>query len=260
MRVRHPIPGMRTLLVAAVALVLVAGCGDDEQQAAQGPAALEGTPWVLTGGLDVDGWEDVAPSATFAQGTVSGSSGCNRYSASYTMAGDKLALGEPLGTRMACEPAVTAVEDAFRAALQRVSRWRVTDEELVLLDGVEELLRFRAASPIGDWTVTSFLQRDAVTGPLAGTEITATFDDDGMVSGSTGCNRYTAAFTLEAGALTIAPPVATRTKCVQPGLMEQEQLYLEALPLTASYSVEGSMLTLLTKAGTIVATYARAGS
>lgn len=260
MRAAPRMQAMRSLLLCVVLLAVLAGCGDDEEQAAQGPAALEGTPWVLTGGLDVDGWEAVAPSATFAKGTVSGFSGCNRYSASYTMADDKLALGEAVGTKMACEPPVTAVEEAFGAALQRVSRWRVDDEELVLLDGEDELLRFRAASPIGAWTVTSFLQRDAVTGPIAGTEITATFDAEGMVSGSTGCNRYTAAFTLEAGALTIAPPVATRTACVKAGLMEQEQLYLDALPLTASYSVEGAMLTLLTKEGTIVATYARAGS
>lgn len=140
-----------------------------------------------------------------------------------------------------------------------MSRWQVDGDELALLDeGGTELLRFRAASPLGSWEVTSFLQKDAVTGPIEGTRITATFAD-GRVSGNAGCNTYTAPFTLDGGALTIAAPVATKTACVKPGLMEQEALYLKALPLTASYSVEGTTLTLLTKQGTIVATYARTG-
>ena len=248
---------MRSLVAATLVLVLLAGCGDGDEQAAQGPPALERTPWILSAGIDVDGWEDVAPSATFKGGTLSGSSGCNRYTTSYTVDGETLKLGTVAGTRMACEPPGSEVESAFTAALERVARFSATDDELVLLDGGgQEVLRFRAASPVGDWKVTSFLQRDAVTGPLDGTEITATFEE-GLLSGTTGCNRYTASYTLHQGGIQIGAPVATRTRCVKPGLMEQEQLYLAALPTAAGFSVEGSSLTLLTAAGTIVATYER---
>jgi len=248
---------MRTVLAAAVVLVLLAGCGDGDEQAAQRPPALERTPWILASGLDATDWQEVAPSATFKGGTLSGSSGCNRYSTSYAVNGDALKLGTPAGTKMACGMPGDKVEAAFIAALSRVARFTATDEELTLrdVDG-NELLVFHAASPTGDWKVTSFLQRDAVTGPLDGSRITASFHE-GTLSGTTGCNRYTAAYTLDDGGLQIAPPVVTRSKCVRPGLMEQEQRYLAALATAAGFSVEGSSLTLLTATGTIAATYTR---
>ncbi|MDA0181252.1 META domain-containing protein [Solirubrobacter phytolaccae] len=233
---------MRRLLLAVLVL---AGCGGE---AAQGPPALEGTPWVVASG---------EASASFTDGTLSGSDGCNRYTTSYTIDGDTLRLGAIVTTKMACEPARMERADAFRAALERASRWRVEDEELTLLDDAgDEQLRLRGASPLGSWTLTSFLQGDAVTGPVDGAELTANFVD-GTVSGSTGCNTYKAPYTLRGKALTIASPQATEIACSRPELTEQEALYLKALPLTASYTVAGSTLTLLTKAGTIVATYAR---
>ena len=119
------------------------------------------------------------------------------------------------------------------------------------------LLLFAAASPVGAWEATMFLQRDAVASPLPGTEITAVFGEDDMLSGSAGCNTYSAAYTTE-GTLAIEAPVATRMACAKPaGVMEQEQAYLSALPLAVGYRVEGSMLSLVAADGTYVATYAR---
>lgn len=249
---------MRALLLSAVVLLLAAGCGEGEEQAAQGPSALEAQPWVLHAGLDVPGWEEVAPSAIFADGRLAGSTGCNRYSTSYAVDGDALELEQLVSTKIACIEPAGAVEQAFLAAMERVSHWRVTGEELVLRDGDEEVLRFLPANPLGTWKATSFLHPGAVKSPLAGTEITAVFAMDGALSGSAGCNRYTATWT--ASPMTITEVAATEMACSQPeGVMEQERAYLDALPKAASYSVEGSTLTLLTKEGTIVATYTRAG-
>ena len=120
----------------------------------------------------------------------------------------------------------------------------------------KELLRFRAASPVGDWVATMFLQRDAVSSPLPGTEVTATFAADGTLTGSAGCNTYRATYTAERGTIEISQPVATRKACAEPdGVMEQEQAYLSALPSAAQYTVEGSTLSLLTAEGTYVAVY-----
>jgi META domain len=58
----------------------MAGHGGDEDHAA-GASSLCGMPWVLAAGLDVAGWERAAPSATFADGRVAGSTGCNRFTA-----------------------------------------------------------------------------------------------------------------------------------------------------------------------------------
>jgi heat shock protein HslJ len=47
-------------------------------------------PWILASGVDVPGWEQTPPSATFNEETVGGSTGCNRFTAPYTVDGDTL--------------------------------------------------------------------------------------------------------------------------------------------------------------------------
>lgn len=244
-------------LLPLVAVALLAGCGgtDDEVDA----ASLTGAPWTLVAGLDVPGWEEVAPSATFEQGRLGGSTGCNRYGAAYELDGASISLGEIASTRIACEGTAQAVEEAYLAALADVARWQVADDQLTLADADgEELLRFAVPTLSGSWTVTALLTADAVISPLARTELTARFDD-GELSGNAGCNGYGAGYRAERGTIEIEQPISTQMACLRPaGVMEQEQAYLAALPLAASYRIEGETLTLLTAEGTIVATYERA--
>ena len=237
---------MRRLLLL-LGLAVMAGCGD-EGGAAQ--ASLEGVPWALAAG----------PSATFSNGTVAGSTGCNRFSASYTLDGDALEIGRVASTQMACAPPADKVEREYLAALDQVAGWRRAGDELVLSDADgKELLRFGEPSVRGAWVATMFLQRDAVASPLPGTKVTAEFGPDGTLTGSAGCNAYHAKYTATHGTIEIRGPAATKKACVDPaGVMEQEQAYLSALPLAASYSVEGSKLSLLTAQGTFVAVYERA--
>ena len=242
-----------------ISLVLFA-CGGEDEQAAAAPE-LAGTSWVLAGGIDVPGWEQVAPSAGFADGKLTGANGCNRYSTSYTLDGEALKLGDVATTNMACGEPGAAVETAFMDALGRVAAARITDGELTLLDGDGgEVLRFREASPLGTWEVTSFLQGDGVSSLVEGSRITATFAEGGKLSGSAGCNDYTGTYTLGAGELKITDVSATELACEIPaGVMEQEQAFLAALPRTAGYTLAGRSLTLLTEAGTIVATLDASG-
>ena len=137
---------MRLALVSlpvVLALALTAGCGGDSDATESSAASLEGPLWVLAAGIDIDGWEAVAPTATFQDGAVAGSSGCNRYNAPYTVDGDTLELGAVASTKMACPPPADAVEQAYLAALETVTGWRIDGEELVLVDGDgAELLRY----------------------------------------------------------------------------------------------------------------------
>jgi heat shock protein HslJ len=98
-----------------------------------------------------------------------------------------------------------------------------------------------------------------VSSVIIGTKVTAEFTEDGTLTGNAGCNDYTTTYTHDHSALTITPPKATTQKvCTQPdGIMEQERAYLTTLPLTRSYELAGSALTLLTAEGTIVATATR---
>ncbi len=112
-------------LTALLALAMLAGCGDDDEKAASASVSLEGTPWVLAGGIDVLGWEQAAPSAAFAGGKMAGSGGCNRYSAPATIDGSALTLGTAVTTKMACGSPANEVEQAFHTALERVAAWRI---------------------------------------------------------------------------------------------------------------------------------------
>jgi heat shock protein HslJ len=240
-------------------LALAAGCGGDEDGSA-GPASFEGVPWVLASGLDVAGFESAAPSATFEDGTVGGSTGCNRYTAPYTVDGDELEIGQVAATLMACPPPADAVERAYVAALESVAAWRTEDDALVLedADGTERL-RYTTPSLVGEWTATSILTPTALTSPLPGTEITASFSVDGRLSGSSGCNTYTATYSADRGELEIGQPAGTRKACAEPeGVMAQEAAYLAALPSAARYRIDGGLLELLAADGTFVATYVRA--
>jgi heat shock protein HslJ len=246
-------------LVLAIVAVLVAGCGDDDAGGTD-VAALDGVPWALTAGIDVDGWEAFAPSVSFEGGMVSGSTGCNRYSGGYTLDGGSLELGAVAATRMACPPPADAVERELLAALERVAAWSIEDDELVLLDADDaDLLRFEPATPGGSWVATGLLRGDAFTSPIAGTEITASFGQEDDLSGSAGCNSYTATYTTDRGAIEISEPASTKKLCSEPGgVMEQEAAYLQALPDAARYRVDGSSLELLSQDGAAVARYARA--
>jgi heat shock protein HslJ len=246
-------------VLAFLAVGLVTGCGGDEEEDEAEAASLADVPWVLSSGLDVEGWQAVAPSATFAQGTVGGSTGCNRYTAAYTLDGDALEIGMVASTRIACPAPADTVERAYLSALGQVTEWRSEDEELVLLDeGGSELLRFRSATPVGNWQATAIQSGTAFASPLPGTEVPARFAEDGTLTGSAGCNTYRTTYTTDRGSIEIATPAATRKACAAPeGVMEQEAAYLAALPTAAHYRVDGGSLALLRADGTYAASYAR---
>jgi heat shock protein HslJ len=243
-------------LALLLALGLAAGCGGDDDDEA---GSFVGVPWLLSSGVDLAGSEAV-PSATFTDDTVGGSTGCNRFTAPYTVDGDSMEIGEIATTRMACPPPADAAERAYLAALGRVAAWHQDGVELVLADGDHnELLRYQEASPLGEWEVTAFLNGDAVSSPLPGTTITASFADGGTLTGSSGCNTYQTAFTLDRGSIEIEPAASTEMACAEPeGVMEQEAAYLAALPTAVGYRVDGGSLALVSADGTDVASYTRA--
>ncbi|MCU0520762.1 MAG: META domain-containing protein [Anaerolineae bacterium] len=104
------------------------------------PASLEGTVWALTG-LNTNGGIsspllNSEVTATFVDGSMSGSAGCNRYFASYTRDGNALTLGPAGSTKMAClDPAgVMEQEQAFLAALGKVVAYETKCASLTLFD------------------------------------------------------------------------------------------------------------------------------
>jgi heat shock protein HslJ len=236
--------------VSSIVLIgLAAGCGDDGGGA--DASEIEDTPWVLTSGTGITLPASVAPSALFSAGQVSGSTSCNQYSGPYELDGDSLDIGQLTMTLIACVPPRDAIEREYLRALGLVASWAVDGKELMLSDDEGgELLRYAAGSIVGDWSVTGILSGDAFSSPLAGTEVTATFGEDGKLTGSAGCNNYMTTFTTDKASIEIEPAAATKKLCPEPaGVMDQENAFLSALADAATYRIDGSTAELLSAEG-----------
>ena len=96
----------------------------------EAPPRLEGVSWEVT--AYNNGRHAVTSpklgtqlTLTFNDGTVSGSSGCNRFHGTFKAQGNVLSVG-PLGmTRMMCDTAVMTQEHEFLVALESATRWEI---------------------------------------------------------------------------------------------------------------------------------------
>ncbi|MEJ2559386.1 MAG: META domain-containing protein [Anaerolineae bacterium] len=71
--------------------------------------------------------------ATFgADGTVTGSAGCNTYRAGYEVDGNKISIGLPASTMMACaEPeGIMEQEQEYLTALSTVATYQITGDRM----------------------------------------------------------------------------------------------------------------------------------
>jgi heat shock protein HslJ len=66
--------------------------------------------------------------------------------------------------------------------------------------------------------------------PIGYAPITATFGSDGRMTGSSGCNKYSADYQVSGPALTIKTPEAATHMLCETLVMIQEQRYLSLLP------------------------------
>ena len=113
------------------------GCGGDTA------SLLIGPEWRVT---EIEGRpasEERGPTMLFgADGSLSGNGGCNRYRASYEIAGDGgLAIGPAVATRMACaEQALNQQETRFLALLDRADRFDVAEDGSLRLYAIDAVV------------------------------------------------------------------------------------------------------------------------
>lgn len=101
------------------------------------------------------------------------------------------------------------------------------------------------------WTLAS-LNGEAVAADPA---VTLNLDENGTVSGSDGCNRYSTSYTVEGDSITFgANGVSTMMACVEP-VMVQAQAFQAALAAAATFSMDETSLTLNDSSGTPVAAF-----
>jgi heat shock protein HslJ len=96
------------------------------------------------------------------------------------------------------------------------------------------------------WSLRSYGEQNNPIKILEGTQITATFDKDkDQISGSSGCNIYSALYEVKGGNLSISEIAHTEMACISPqGVMKQEQDFLSLLASAQSFIVDDTTLTI----------------
>jgi len=103
------------------------------------PAPFVGTHWILTQVGDTaikpTGSVRDAQLQFASEGSkVTGSTGCNRLTGTYTRNGDALTFGPAATTRMACAPPIGEIENKMLDALRATTTAKITGSELALSD------------------------------------------------------------------------------------------------------------------------------
>ncbi len=92
--------------------------------------------------------------------------------------------------------------------------------------------------PIADtsWVLEAYGEPGNLTPVLPDTEVTLVFDGHDEVTGLTGCNAYGGTYASELdGTLEFGQLHQTEIYCEPPGVMDQEQSFMEALRLAEEY-------------------------
>ena len=109
-----------------------------------------------------------------------------------------------------------------------------------------------AASLAGKWTLLTLNGAPL----LAGSMINATFEE-GKITGFSGCNSYGGAYTVKGAGLQLGEIAMTLMDCLEDGVMEQEQAYMEALSNVTKFRLDSNRLELLDASGAMLLAYAR---
>lgn len=214
---------------------------------------LEGTRWILAYYVRDNQIGRVTPdrsaTAEFTGGDLRGSTGCNPFGAMYTQEDRALRFGPVRQTLRAClDDALDVQEQGYVKGLERVRSFRLTRGVLSLLDEAgKTVLIFTEARPmaiLGSWMVTAINTGDAIQSVTEGSSLTATFRAGMGVSGSTGCNRFSAPVVQEGFNLKIGPTVSTRRGCSSDAESKQEGAFLKTLEAVAGFRIMGNRLEL----------------
>lgn len=242
-------------------LLILAACASSSQQT--GGGELTGNVWVVTELLGESILTDTGISIQFtSDGTLSGSSGCNQYNGKYTASGSTITINTPLATTMmACAQPVMDQESVYLKALGDAKSYTVKGSDLTLAGADSKtLINFEAQTQDlagTNWEVIGYNNgKGAVTSVLLDTGITASFGQDGTLSGNAGCNNYSGSYSVTGNQIKIGPLISTMMACSEPdGIMDQEMQYLTAIQNAATYLVEGSVLELRMEDGALAADY-----
>ena len=243
------------LLTLLIITLAVSACS--AQNGGQSPASIIG-PWKLTaygpGGAPTPAIEGVDAGLTFNEdGTVTGSAGCNGLGGDYKIEGDQIRFGEFVSTAMACDDPIMSQEEAAHQVMTGSAPYEIAGETLTITNNAMVLVFTRgtpsseeASSPAslaGAWSLSSYGSTDVMSSALQDVEAGLTFNEDGTVTGTSGCNEFGGGYAVEGDRITFKEIMSTLKLCDTP-LMGQEEAIQQVLTETASYQIDGNTLTI----------------
>ena len=103
------------------------------------------------------------------------------------------------------------------------------------------------------WVAVAVDDGTSLVATLTDTKPTAVFGTSGALSGSGGCNSYSASYSVSGDQIKIENPISTLMACTGAGVMEQEQRFLKALESAKTFVLEPGALQLRKADGTTAA-------
>jgi heat shock protein HslJ len=214
---------------------------------------LNQTNWLLTELNNQAVRQEPLITLSFENNQIAGTDGCNRYHGSYTLSADKISINKNIAsTMMACPEPISQQAAAYISALMETVSYKIDGQHLLLINASGKTLASfsKQSMELGgtSWQVLSVNNgKQAVVSTIIDSKLTAHFSSDGKLSGSAGCNQYTASYEVSGKTIKIGSVAATRKLCMKPeSIMEQEAQFLHALETVARYRLDGTRLELRT--------------
>jgi heat shock protein HslJ len=155
-------------------------------------------------------------------------------------------------TEKACPAPIMQQAAAFTTALKQAVAYRTENGHLTLLapDGTVSAVFLPQSQELRgtSWDVSGYNNGQGTIMRInnSGRKLTANFDTTGRVSGSSGCNSYSADYTYSAADQTLQLGRLLRTAmlCTDGNIMQQEGMFIAALQTVTGYHIVGDTLTL----------------
>ncbi len=254
-----------TLGVSFLALLALAACGAEPGsgsgsgkgsggEGVQSDVPVTGVAWSVDS-LTVGGKRTEAPEGARLEidpkGRVTAGFGCNHISADARVEGDRITVGEPVSTQMACEEEIEKFEKAATGAMGGELTAKLSGRKLTLTtEGGDTiaLSEVKAAGLVGTrWAVTTLVSGETATSVPADLPKERvphlTLSADGAVQGGSGCNIFRGRATVKGSTIVFGPVAGTLKMCPE-AEMEVERAVLAALKGPTTYTIEGSTLTV----------------
>jgi heat shock protein HslJ len=264
---------MRTLLAGAGALLLLVACGEDKADLGQVTTTAAATTSTAAGGTtaaatattvslsealkgtfvatDVTGFTLVPGTqveVTFDGANFSANAGCNTMAGTWSLDGDVLIVPPMAQTLMACTAPGLGDQETWLAAVLTSKPTVAVDGDTLTITakGSTVTMKAKEDQPLEGvaWTVETVEANDAIQSVSASGRTPTLEFTGGNVAVDTGCNLGGSSYTLGNGTVTFGPMRLTRAACTDPAASQVEQAIVTVLTGTATYAIDGDLLTL----------------